>query len=105
MYMTAEVRYTVAGRLRKLLFQPRCVNILQITGGDGIYHRLVLPIARSPMLMSRTCVNNEELLRFVTGRVGENTRVKKVVLMSDGTDVERDVVLRFYRFANYRRAE
>lgn len=100
-YMTAEVSYTPLGALRKLLFQPRTVTILQVTQDEGIYHRLVQPIARSPMLMSHTCVNNEELRRFFTVHVAANKRVKAVVILTDAPDVKEEVTLRFYRFANY----
>lgn len=102
-YMTVAVNYTASGKLRKLLFQPGRVNIVQNTKDEKLFHRLVLPIARSPMLINYTCVNNEELLHFITGHISSNKPVTSVEINTDAPYVAKDISISFYRFANYRK--
>ncbi|WP_345078196.1 hypothetical protein [Nemorincola caseinilytica] len=101
LYMTADVRYTLLGKVNKLLLQPMPVHITLIMDGHTEEYRLVLPIAKGPVLISHLVDNDLSFSRFLSGEVQNNERIRGFRIDTHNKEIERDVPIVYYVFDNY----
>lgn len=102
LYMSAEPEYTAAGLVSKLFYQPiMCHITLIIEDSPPLIYRLIRPVMRHPVLISRLVYNDADLERFLSGHALQNKRIKAFVINTISPGMKDQYKIRFYSFGNY----
>ena len=102
-YMTAELEYTVTGKLRSLLYQPPLFSITLFPDAAGsVQYKIVRPIMKTPVLINKLMYENYELKNFFTRELKLNHNIRSFSIETNAPDaVGQNVKVCFYKFANY----
>lgn len=104
-YMSADMQYSLTGMLHKLLVQPMPVWItFYMEDGQYYDYRLLLPLARAPVPISRLISNNRELWLYMAGRATQLRKIRGIRITTPNLEIKKQIRLTFYSFDNYRQA-
>jgi len=103
-YMSADVEYTLAGKLKNILFQAPVLNIsmfLDHACTSVLKYQVVRPLMKEPLLISNAIVDNLDFRAFMTGHSNDNAKIKAFAFHANSWGCEQKIKLTFYKFANY----
>jgi len=102
LYVAVDVDYTTKGLVSKILYQPlKCYITLFTDDGQLLAYRLIRPMARQPMLISRLIENDADLANFLYGNIMKNKKITAFVIHTPSHGTKEVYRVRFYRFGNY----
>jgi hypothetical protein len=101
-YMEADVRYSLWGKINRLLGNvPELSIILFFDNGAGQHDRAVCPIISGPVLINKTVRNSIELRNFFNRRLKYNRNITGFTFSPVTSGFEPEISVTFLKFSNY----
>ncbi|MCF8449729.1 MAG: hypothetical protein K9G49_07655 [Taibaiella sp.] len=104
-YMKVKTEYSLAGKLKKLLYRPSIISYTQYLdegGKESFSNRLIRPIGEGPVLVNKYIAHNSEFINFTTGCLHFNKDVKAIKFTAENkSDLNPRIHISFIKLANY----
>jgi len=103
-YMTADFEYNTIGKIKNVIYQPAILFVsffFNEAHSMSIFHRVLRPVLKEPVLINKAICNNQDFKNFETGALKNNMNIKAFAFHAAGRGVKRKIKVAFYKFTNY----
>ena len=101
-YLKADLQYDLAGKVRRLLYQPPALSItLYFDDATKHDYRAIRPMCAGPILINKAVTSMADLRNFVTGDIARNRTITGFSFHSADQGFKQKIKLEFLRFSNY----
>jgi hypothetical protein len=101
-YMTADISYSTAGKIRRLFYQPPDLSItFFFDDGTTRQYKAIGSLLQTPVLINKAVLDIVDLKNFFTGDLKKNKNVRAFAFHSQSGGFDQKMKIVFEKFSNY----